>query len=207
MFFPVLSLPGQTIFMIIQPCYSHNPNYCSTAFPWYMLPFLLQHFWEISLTCTLYYPTKVFTQSTVIPHFDYYFCILRGPSTSQPISNFQPKQNSPAKNPPTLMTLQLHCWPSSDPLLTLFYLLQLVHTSCLPPTSVFSISTHHHLFSTFLHTPHSKVRGYVTKHRPYFWYLKAYIIEENHSQHSWFLKSSQITMYARIACVRRDKPT
>lgn len=33
MFFPVLSLPGQAILMIIQPCYSHSPNYCSTAFP------------------------------------------------------------------------------------------------------------------------------------------------------------------------------
>lgn len=33
MFSPVLSLPGQTIFMIILPYYSHNPNYCSAAFP------------------------------------------------------------------------------------------------------------------------------------------------------------------------------
>lgn len=142
MFFPVLSWPQLTIFMMVQPCYSHSPNYCSTAFPgtcsmYNVQCFLLQlssaaplrnvsnvHFLP---SCQGIYPLHSY------PHFGYYFCILRGLSASQLIPNFQARQNCPAKNPPTLMTLQLHRWPSSDPSLPLFYLLQLVHTSCLPP--------------------------------------------------------------------------
>lgn len=131
--FPVLFLPRWTTLLSLwsfSPVirdFSPNLNYCSTAFLTWNATFSstesLKNIFNIHLSY----------HSIVIHRFDYYYyCVLSGLSASQFIPNSQSRQNSPAKNPPTLLPLWLHHLPSWVPLLASFYLLQHVNTSCLP---------------------------------------------------------------------------